>query len=121
MKIYARGYYRSRGTKPLAEAPLEENTDPDFFLPRLRKPHWDEMRKELAVRIKGEEGPTTHEYELVFTVDDLALMLLAAFQRQSKDETLGIYARAMADHIRQALTSKGGKKQRAHATKTRAR
>jgi hypothetical protein len=96
MILMRSSHYREKDLKILANDTL----DPSEF--RLS---FDDGWK-LFLQVKGIDGPSTYDYHVKFSADELALFIETALIRASQDGAIHAHAIALGSFIREVLNVK---------------
>ena len=96
MKLWKVGHYQFKGITPLVDTQLGPSE------PLLVFQHgWI-----LYLKLKGIKGPTTYDYNLEFSADELALLVEKTLIGASKEVAIHAQAKAMGAFIREVLDVK---------------
>jgi hypothetical protein len=101
MKIIKSGHYKYKGYTTLADAGLQLGKSQHRGTPEWRSEGW-----ELFVRLKGLEGQSTYDYDLILSGAELAVLVEAAIGGCSKDRVMLAQAKGIGAFIREALDPK---------------
>ncbi len=101
MKIARSGYYKNNGTTTLANTPLNA-----VKLGCCGGPSWNLGTWEMFLRIKGVEGPSTYDYHLHLSGEDIAMIIESSLIGASNEVAVHAEAKAIAAYIREVLDPK---------------
>jgi hypothetical protein len=100
MKLTKRGRYKNKGDKTLIDAKLSLTSIERGYL------MWHEEAWDLLLSQTGLAGPSTYDYALKFSADELAMLVETALTGASKEVAIHAQAKAMGAFIREVLDEK---------------
>ena len=97
MKLTKQGAYKYEGITTLVDVELP--TEHGFLI-------WNPALWNVALRVRGREGPSTYHYDLQFSADELAMLVETALTQASEDALTHFNAKTLGAFIRAVLTEK---------------